>query len=73
MKSSNDVSTDDGITIQTAVEVSPSLLRMLDRGIEDIENDRVLDHGEAMKEVRNIRDARRQSRLNAGVAIHGTL
>jgi predicted transcriptional regulator len=58
---------DEKITIQDASEVDPNLLRMLDRGLEDIEYGRTLPHEEAMEEVRRIREARRNARSNAGV------
>ena len=45
------------ITIQDASEIDPNLLRMLDRGLEDIEANRTLPHEEAMAEVRRIRAA----------------
>lgn len=50
---------DEKITIQDAAEVDPNLLRILDRGLEDIEAGRTLPHDEAMAEVRRIREARR--------------
>ena len=59
---------DEKITIQDASEVDPNLLRMLDRGLEDIEAGRTLPHDEAMAEVRRIRDARRFARSNTGAA-----
>lgn len=59
---------DEKITIQDASEVDPNLLRMLDRGLEDIEAGRTLSHDEAMAEVRRIREARRFARSNTGVA-----
>lgn len=60
---------DEKITIQDASEIDPNLLRMLDRGLEDIEAGRTLPHGEAMVEVRRIREARRYARSNTtGVA-----
>ena len=58
----------DNIKIQDTSEVDPDLLRMLDRGLEDIEAGRTLPHSEATKEVRPIREARRYARANAGVA-----
>ena len=62
---------DEKITIQDAAEVDPNLLRMLDRGLEDIEAGRTLSHEEAMDEMRRIRESRRLARMNAGVAAHG--
>ena len=60
---------DEKITIQDASEIDPNLLRMLDRGLEDIEAGRTLPHGEAMVEVRRIREVRRYARSNTtGVA-----
>ena len=60
---------DEKINIQDASEVDPNLLRMLDRGLEDIEAGRTLSHDEAMAEVRRIREARRYARSNTiGVA-----
>ena len=49
----------DKIVIQDASEVDPDLLRMLDRGLEDIAAGRTLPHKEAMAEVRKIRESRR--------------
>ena len=59
---------DEKIAVQDASEVDPNLLRMLDRGLEDIEAGRTLPHDEAMAEVRRIRDARRFARSNTGAA-----
>ncbi|MBQ9008214.1 MAG: hypothetical protein IJ088_02625 [Clostridia bacterium] len=59
---------DEKITIQEASEIDPDLLRMLDRGLEDIEAGMVLPHDEAMAEVRRIRESRRFARTNTGVA-----
>lgn len=53
---------DEKITIQDASEADPNLLRMLDRGLEDIEAGRTLPHEEAMVEVRRIREDRRLAR-----------
>ena len=62
---------DAKITIQDASEIDPNLLRMLDRGLEDIEAGRTLPHDEAMVEVRRITEARRYARSNTtGVAAH---
>ena len=47
------------ITIQTATETDPNLLRMLDRGLDDIEAGRTLPHEEAIKEIRRIRQVRK--------------
>ncbi len=51
----------ENITVQTANEVDPALLRMLDRGIEDVLAGRVLPHKEAMKEIEHIREQRKLS------------
>lgn len=59
---------DEKMIIQDASEVDPNLLRMLDRGLEDIEAGRTLPHEEAMAEVRRIRDTRRFARSNTGAA-----
>ena len=59
---------DEKITIQDASEVDPNLLRMLDRGLEDIEAGRTLSHEEAMAEVRRIREVRRFAKSTTGVA-----
>ena len=58
---------DEKIMIQDASEVDPNLLRMLNRGLEDIEAGRTLPHKEAMEEVRRIRTERRQARDEIGV------
>lgn len=50
------------IQIQIAAETDPNLLRMLDRGLDDIEAGRVLSHEDAMREVRRIRQRRREAR-----------
>ncbi len=59
---------DKNITIQDASEVDPNLLRMLDRGLEDIEAGRTLTHTQAMEEVKRIRKERCAARVNIGVA-----
>ena len=59
---------DEKIMIQDASEVDPNLLRMLNRGLEDIEAGRTLPHKEAMEVVRRIRAERRQARAEMGVA-----
>lgn len=59
---------DEKIMIQDASEVDPNLLRMLNRGLEDIEAGRTLPHKEAMEEVRRIRAERRQARAEMEVA-----
>lgn len=58
----------DNIKILDTSEVDPDLLRMLDRGLEDIEAGRTLPHSEAIKEVRRIRETRRYAETKAGVA-----
>ena len=50
------------ITIHPANETDPNLLRMLDRGLNDIEAGRVLSHDDAMAEVRRIRQMRQDAR-----------
>ncbi len=50
------------IAVQPTNETDPNLLRMLDRGLDDIEAGRVLTHEEAVKEIRNIRQRRREER-----------
>lgn len=62
---------DEKVTIQDTSEVDPNLLRMLDRGLEDIEAGRVLPHEKAMAEVNRIRDERRRARLTNGVVVNG--
>lgn len=52
----------ENITIQDASELDPNLLRMLDRGLEDIESGRTLPHRDAINEARRICEARRQAR-----------
>ena len=58
---------DEKITIQDASEVDPDLLRILDRGLEDIESGRTMPHDEAMADIRRIRESRRFARANTGV------
>ncbi len=62
---------DEKVIIQDTSEVDPNLLRLLDRGLEDIEAGRSLPHDEAMAEIKRIRDERRLTRLNTGVAARG--
>ena len=62
---------DKNITIQDASEVDPNLLRMLDRGLEDIEAGRTLSHADAIEEVNRIRKERRAMRSNMGAAVNG--
>ena len=62
---------DKNITIQDASEVDPNLLRMLDRGLEDIEAGRTLPHSQAVEEVRRIRKERSAARMNVGPAVNG--
>ena len=61
---------DEKIRIQDATETDPSLLRMLDRGLDDIEADRTLSHKDAVNEVRHIREKRRFERSNAEVVVN---
>lgn len=56
------------ITILDASETDPNLLRMLNRGLEDIEAGRALPHKEAMEEVKRIQAERRRARSNMGAA-----
>ena len=51
------------MTIQLATETDPNLLRMLDQGLDDFEAGRVMNHDDAVKEIRRIRQARRESQL----------
>ncbi len=53
---------DEKVNIQNATEFEPSLLRMLDRGIDDVEAGRTLTHEDAMNEVRRLRNKRREER-----------
>ncbi len=61
---------EEKIIVQDASETDPNLLRMLNRGLEDIEAGKTLPHKEAMEEIRRIRAERRQDRSNAGAAIN---
>ena len=61
---------DEKITIQYTSEANPNLLRMLDRGLEDIEAGRTLSHDEAMAEVRRIREARRIGQPSTKVVVN---
>ena len=61
---------DEKITIQYTSEANPNLLRMLDRGLEDIEAGRTLSHDEAMAEVRRIREARRIGQPGTEVVVN---
>ena len=58
------------IAIQDSSEVDSSLLRMLDRGLEDIEAGRTVPHNEAVAEVRKIREARRAAKSDIEVAVN---
>lgn len=62
---------DEKINIQDASEVDFNLLRMLDRGLEDIEAGRTLSHKDAMDEVRRIRNERRLARMSTGAVVNG--
>ena len=64
---------DEKIHIQDASEVDPNLLRMLDRGLEDIEAGRTVPHDQAVMEVRRIRETRRHTRINAEVPANASL
>ncbi len=61
---------DEKIVIQDASEVDPNLLRMLDRGLEDIEAGRILVHEDAISEVKKIRESRRSARSNTRVVVN---
>lgn len=50
------------LTTMDGINVDDALLRMLDRGIDDVKAGRVLPHEEAMQEVRRIREERRRER-----------
>lgn len=60
----------EDIVIQDSSEVDPNLLRMLDRGLEDIEAGRTLSHNEAMEEVKRIRDVHRYLRTNSEAVVN---
>ncbi|MBQ9361103.1 MAG: hypothetical protein IJT96_08720 [Lachnospiraceae bacterium] len=62
---------DNNANIQVATETDPNLLRMLDRGIDDVQAGRVVPHREAMAEVGRIREARRNTRMSARAAANG--
>ncbi len=64
---------DEKIHIQEASVVDPNLLRMLDRGLEDIEAGRTVPHDQAVMEVRRIRETRRHARINAEVPANASL
>ena len=61
---------DTKIAIQNSSEVDSNLLRMLDRGLEDIEAGRTVPHNEAVAEVRKIREARRAAKSDIEVAVN---
>ena len=61
---------DEKIIIQDASEIDPNLLRMLDRGLEDIEAGRTVPHDDAMAEIRRNRESRRCAKSKEGVAIN---
>lgn len=48
----------DGLKVVSSSEVDPNLLRMLDRGIDDVLAGRTLSHDDAMKEIERIREER---------------
>ena len=56
--------------IQNDTEVETNLLRMLDRGIDDIESGRTLAHEDAMNEVRRLRNKRREERVLKGDVVN---
>ncbi len=56
-----ETSVKNNINIQMAAEVDPALLKMLDRGIDDVMSGRVIPHKNAMKEIEKIRDQRKAS------------
>lgn len=49
---------DNELTLVSSAEVDPNLLRMLDRGIDDVISGRTLPHDDAMSEVERIRSRR---------------
>ncbi len=59
------------IVVRDASETDPNLLRMLNRGLEDIEAGRALPHQEAIEEIRRIREDRRVVSSAMGEAVHG--
>ena len=61
---------DKDMILREQTEIDPHLLRMLDRGLEDIEAGRTLPHREAMNEVRRIRESRRFAGIDTGVAVN---
>ena len=54
---------DEKMKIQKDTEVETNLLRMLDRGIDNIESGRTLTHEDAMNEVRYLRNKRCEERV----------
>ena len=61
---------DEKMNIQNDTEVETNLLRMLDRGIDDIESGRTLTHEDAMNEVRRLRNKRREERVLKGDVVN---
>lgn len=61
---------DENFIILDSSETDPNLLRMLDRGLEDIEAGRTLTHREAVDEVKRIREVRHYVKTNSGVAVN---
>ena len=61
---------DEKMNIQKDTEVETNLLRMLDRGIDDIESGRTLTHEDAMNEVRRLRNKRREERVLKGDVVN---
>lgn len=49
-------------TVVQETRIDPALLKLLDRGIDDVRAGRTLPHEEAFEAVRRIRDARREER-----------
>ena len=62
--------TDEKIIVQDASEIDSSLLYMLDRGFDDIEAERTLSYGEAMKEIQKLRKTHRLARESAGIVVN---
>ena len=61
---------DESIVIRDASEVDQNLLRLLDRGLEDIDSGRTLSHEDAMEEVRRICEIRRNARSGKGEVVN---
>lgn len=65
-----DTSDRENTAIQTANEVDPALLSMLDRGIDDVMSGRVISHKDAMKEIEKIRGQRKESLKKPTDVVH---